>query len=246
MRYQSVLMTHADGGMHHLGVKAEDISENVILTPDPMMVEYYAKYMENPVMKGDYREYVTYTGTYNGKPLTVMSCGFGCMPMAIAIEELKHIGGKNVIKIDTNVSIQNDINCGDIVVAKGAVRGEGASREYIDISYPAVANMELLSNVIDINKDIKIGLFRSHDVENLETPYAPNGMQRINHWQQLGVDVVDAETSSMYIVGSCLKVNVLSISLIKENYVTNTKLEKNKLDEYRKKLFDIAANTLTK
>ena len=246
MKYQSVLMTHADGGMHHLGVKAEDISENVILTPDPMMVEYYAKYMENPVMKGDYREYVTYTGTYNSKPLTVMSCGFGCMPMAIAIEELKHIGGKNVIKIDTNVSIQDDINCGDIVVAKGAVRGEGASREYIDISYPAVANMELLSNAIDINKDIKIGLFRSHDVENLESPYAPNGMQRINHWQQLGVDVIDGETSSMYVVGSCLKVNVLSISLIKENYVTNTKLEKDKLDEYRKKLFDIAANTLTK
>ena len=246
MKYKSVLMTHADGGMHHLGIKAEDISENIILTPDPMMVEYYAKFMEGAVMKGDYREYVTYTGTYNNKPLTVMSCGFGCMPMAIAIEELNHIGGKNVIKIDTNVSIQEDICVGDIVIAKGAVRGEGASREYIDISFPAVANMELLSKAIDVNPNTKIGMFRSHDVENLESPYAPNGMERIKKWTDLGVDVIDAETSSMYIVGSCLKVNVASISLIKENYINNTKLDKSKLDELRKELFDLAANILTK
>ena len=246
MKYQSIRMVHADGGMHHLGVKAEDICENVILTPDPMMVEYYASFMDNAVQKGDYREYVTYTGTYKGKPLTVMSCGFGCMPMAIAIEELKHIGGKNVIKIDTNISIQEDIEVGDMTIAKGAVRGEGATREYIDISYPAVANMELLSKSIDENKNIKVCLYRSHDVENLESPYAPNGMERIKKWSDLGVDVVDAETSSMYVVGACLKMNVASMSLIKENYITNKKLDNSKLDEKRKELFELAANTLIK
>lgn len=246
MKYKSVRMVHVDGGMHHLGVVEKDICENVILTPDPMMVEYYAKFMDNAEQKGDYREYVTYTGTYNGKPLTVMSCGFGCMPMAIAIEELNHIGGKNVIKIDTNVSIQDDIKVGDIVVAKGAVRGEGASREYIDISYPAVASMSLLSNALDVDKNLKVVLYRSHDVENLDSPYAPNGMERIKKWSDLGVDVFDAETSSMYVVGACLKVNVLSISLIKENYINDTKLDKSKLDEARKALFDIAAKTLTK
>ena len=243
MKYQSVLMTHADGGMHHLGVKDVDICENVILTPDPMMIEYYSKFMDNAELKGDYREYVTYTGTYNEKPLTVMSCGFGCMPMAIAIEELKHIGGKRVIKIDCNVAIQDDINVGDIVVAKGAVRGEGASREYIDISYPAVADMELLSKVLDVSDDIRIGLFRSHDMENLDSPYAPNGMSRIEKWTNLGVDVFDGETSSMYVVGACLKMNCVSLSLIKENYVTGQKA--NITDAQKEKLFAIAAEALT-
>ena len=50
----------------------------------------------------------------------------------------------------------------------------------------------------------------------------------------------------MYIVGTCLKMNVASISLIKENYITDTKLDKSKLDTLRKDLFDVAANTLTK
>ena len=235
-------MTHADGGMHHLGVKSEDICENVILTPDPMMVEYYSKFMDNAQLKGDYREYVTYTGTYKNKPLTVMSCGFGCMPMAIAIEELKHIGGMNIIKIDCNVAIQPEIECGTIIAAKAAVRGEGASKEYIDISYPAVSNNELLSNLID--EGVEIGLFRSHDVENLESPYAPNGMERIKKWEDIGVDVLDGETSSMFVVGSCLQMKVASLSLIKENYITEQKLTD--LDSGRKKLFEIAANALTK
>jgi len=240
MKYKSVLMTHADGGMHHLGVKKEHICKNVILTPDPMMVSYYAKFMDDPKQMGDYREYVTYTGTYKGQPLTVMSCGFGCMPMAIAIEELKHLDVENVIKIDENVAINEDIKCGEYIGAKAAVRGEGASREYIDISYPAVADMSLLSKLIDL--DCKIGLFRSHDVENLESPYAPDGMDRINKWNKLGVDVLDGETSSMYVVGSCLKMKCASLSLIKENYVTGEKIISD--DSQKEKLFKMAANSL--
>ena len=240
MKYKSVLMTHADGGMHHLGVKKEDIAKNVILTCDPMMVSHYAKFLDNAIKKGDYREYVTYTGTYKGEPLTIMSCGFGCMPVAIAIEELKHLDVENVIKIEENVSISEDIKCGEYICAKAAVRGEGASREYIDISYPAVADMSLLSKLIDLN--CNIGLFRSHDVENLESPYAPDGMDRINKWSKLGVDVLDGECSSMYIVGACLKVKCAYVSLIKENYVTGEKIVVS--DIQREKLFKLAADTL--
>lgn len=240
MKYQSVRMVHADGSMHHLGVKEADIAKNVILTPDPMMVAYYAKFMDNAELKGDYREYVTYTGTYNGKPLTVMSCGFGCMPMAIAIEELNHLKATSIIKIDENIAVNDEIKCGDYVAAKAAVRSEGATREYIDISYPAVADMSLLSRMIKLNT--KIGLFRSHDVENLDSPYAPGGMDRINKWSNLGVDVFDGETSSMYIVAACLRLRCASLSLIKENYITNEKISVT--DEMREKLFKLAAEAL--
>lgn len=240
MKYKSVRMVHADGGMHHLGVKENDIAKKVILTPDPMMVAYYAQFMDDAKQMGDYREYVTYTGTYKGQPLTVMSSGFGCMPMAIAIEELNHLKATDVIRIGENVAIQEEIKCGDYVVAKAAVRGEGASKEYIDISYPAVADMKLLSNVI--KKDVKMGLFRTHDVANLESPYAPDGMERINKWKNLGVDVLDSETSSMYVVAACLRMKVASISLINENYITDEAIETS--DSQKKKLFELAADAL--
>lgn len=243
MKYQSIRMTHVDGRMHHLGVKEEHISKNVILTSDPNMVNYYASLMDDAVMQGDYREYVTYKGTYKGKELTVMSCGFGCMPMAIAVEELKHIGGENVILINENVAVNEDLKCGELIAAKGAVRSEGASREYIDISYPAVANMKLLRKLI--SQKVKIGLFRSHDMSNLDSPYAFDGMERINRWKKLGVDVFDSETSSMYVVGSCLKMNVASLSLISENYITGDSLSESELDEGRKKMFKVAAEALS-
>ena len=245
MKYQSALMTHVDGSMHHLGIKKEHIASKVILTPDPMLVSFYSKFLDNCKLMGDYREYVTYTGTYNGQPLSIMSCGFGCMPMAIAIEELNHLDVKEVIKISENPAIQPDIKVGSICAASGAVRSEGASREYIDISYPAVSDMELLAKILD-NKNVRVGIFRSHDVENLDSPYAPDADIRIKKWTDLGVDIFDGETSSMFITAACLRMKSASLALVKENYITNEILDEKGIDAKREQMFKLAADILCK
>ena len=92
MSFGSVKLVHNDGTMHHLGIDETMVAKHVILTPDPLAVPFYAGLMDDAKKVGEYREYVTYTGTVNGQPLSVMSCGFGCMPMAIAVEELNHLG----------------------------------------------------------------------------------------------------------------------------------------------------------
>ena len=246
MKWQSVRMTHVDGRMHHLGVDESHIAKNVILTPDPMLVPFYAKFMENAVQMGDYREYVTYTGTYNGKPLTVMSCGFGCMPMAIAVEELNHLGAERVIRIGTNAAIQEEIAPGSICLASAAVRGEGATLEYIDASYPAVADMELLAKLLAGNagSEIRVGIFRSHDVENHETPYVPGGMDRIRYWSSLGVDLLDGETSAMYVISSILGVKTASLSLVTENHLTGEELDEQQKLAGMERIFRAAAEAL--
>lgn len=99
MSFGSVKLTHNDGTMHHLGIDERAVAPQVVLTPDPLEVPQYAALLTNAEKVGEYREYVTYTGLWNGVPLSVMSCGFGCMPMAIAVEELHHLGVRRAAKI---------------------------------------------------------------------------------------------------------------------------------------------------
>ncbi len=219
MSFQSKKLCRADGTIYHLGINETAIAKKVILTPDPMDVPFYAQFLEDAKKVGDNREYVTYTGRFRGEPMSIMSCGFGCMPMAIAIEELNHLGVKEIIKIACCPAILPQIQVGSLMAASGAVRGEFASREYIDVSYPAVSDMELLGRLLRTGVS-EVGIFRSHDCSNLETPWAQGGKERIAYWAGLGASVLDGETSAMFVIASILKVKAASLALISENYST--------------------------
>ena len=239
MNFKSVKLVHNDGTMHHLGIDETMVAEKVIITPDPLEIPFYAAFLDNAEKVGEYREYVTYTGTYKGEKMSVMSCGTGCMPVAIAVEELNHIGVKEIIKIDTCPALQEETEVGTLFAASGAVRGEFASREYIDVSYPAVSDMDLLSRLLRVGIK-QVGIFRSHDCLSLEKPWAIGGKEKIAKWASLGVDVVDSETSAMFVIASILKVKTASLALIDENYTTGAKLSQ----ADKKQLFCAAADAL--
>ena len=241
MSYGSVKLTQRDGTMYHLGVKEDHIAKKVILIPDPQDIPVYAEYLDDAVKMGVHREYVTYTGTYKGQPLTIMSSGFGCMPMAIAVEELNHLGVEEIVKIDFCAAMGEDLEPGTICAASGAIRGEFASREYIDVSYPAVPNMDLMSRIFK-NGISRTALFRSHDVLSLETPLTASGREKIAKWAALGAEIMDRETSAMFVISNILKVKAASITMVSENYTTGAKKV---MDEScRKALFEAAAGTL--
>lgn len=240
MSFGSMKLTHADGTMHHLGIDETMVAPCVILTPDPLEVPFYASLMDGAKKVGEYREYVTYTGSFHGKPLSVMSCGFGCMPAAIAVEELNHLGVKAVVKLGLCPALQPETPVGTLLAASGAVRGEGATREYIDVSYPAVADPGLLGKLLDAG--VGAGLFRSHDCTSLETPWSQEGRARIARWAALGVEAIDGETSALYVISSILKLRAASLALVSENYATGDRLADP--DEGRRRLFAAAAEAL--
>ena len=235
MPYNSLKMTHTDGTMHHLGINESHIAKKVILVPNPEDVPILAKELYRAEFKGDYREYVTYTGEFCAEQISIMSCGFGCMPMAIAVEELNHLGVKEIIKIDACAAIDEDLKIGDVVSCKGAVRGEGVTKEYIDGSYPAFPDMKLLFSLIKSGE--KPVYFRSHDCLNNESPYAPGGLQRMQSWAELGIKVMDCETSALYVIGTILKLKVASAAVIKENYITREKMTEAQRIDALKALF---------
>lgn len=90
-----------------------------------------AQYFDNPQLVADRREFVTYTGYLDGVKVSVTSTGIGGPSASIAMEELVKCGAKTFIRVGTCGGMQVDVKGGDIVIATGAIRMEGTSKEYV-------------------------------------------------------------------------------------------------------------------
>ena len=117
--------TEGSGKQYHTGVGPEDIGKYVIMPGDPKRCAKIAEHFDNAKLIADVREYVTYTGTLEGVPVSVTSTGIGGPSASIAIDELSKCGAHTFIRVGTCGGMQEEVQGGDIVIATGAVRMEG-------------------------------------------------------------------------------------------------------------------------
>ena len=130
----------ADERQFHIGCRAGEIGRYCLLPGDPGRCEKIARYFDAPALVAANREFTTYTGTLLGERVSVVSTGIGGPSAAIAMEELANLGADTFVRVGTCGGIRLDVKSGDLVVATGAVRMEGTSREYAPIEFPAVAD----------------------------------------------------------------------------------------------------------
>jgi uridine phosphorylase len=95
------------------------------------------------------REYRTWLAACDGTPVLVTSTGIGGPSASIAIDELAQLGVRTFIRVGTTGAIQADIDVGTAIVTTGAVRLDGASRQYAPVEYPAVAHHTVVRALID-------------------------------------------------------------------------------------------------
>ena len=113
---------------YHIQVAKGEVGRYVIMPGDPKRCVKIAQYLDNPVLIADNREFITYTGTLDGVKVSVTSTGIGGPSASIAMEELYRCGADTFVRIGTCGGMQTDVKSGDIVIATGAVRMEGADR----------------------------------------------------------------------------------------------------------------------
>ena len=209
MKYKSAKLTNNDGKMWHIGLSEKDAGKHFILPGDPGRCEMVAKHFDDAREVAISRGNPTFTGTYNNIPVSVMSTGMGAMAVAVCVEELKHLGVKTMIRMGTSGSLQPNLPDNSFVIATGAVRGEGASKEYISDEYPAVADVDVVSALRKACREYGVkpylGIVRSHDAFYIESPGAHEGyMERIKPWSDAGVLAVENESSALFTVASLL------------------------------------------
>ena len=114
-----------------------------LLPGDPGRCAAIAAHFDDPVHQTTNREYCTWTGTLLGQPVSVCSTGIGGPSAVIALEELTQLGVTTFLRVGTCGGIRTDVQSGDVVIATGAIRMEGTSREYAPIEYPAVSDFQV-------------------------------------------------------------------------------------------------------
>lgn len=211
---------------YHVQVGEGDIGRYVILPGDPKRCEKIARYFDDAKLVADSREYVTYTGYLAGVKVSVTSTGIGGPSAAIAMEELVKAGADTFLRIGTCGGMQTDVMSGDVVIASGAVRMEGTSREYAPIEYPAVPDTGLLTVLIKAAENLEqkyhVGVVQCKDSfygqHSPETkPVAAGLLDKWEAWKRMGCLASEMESAALFIVAASLRVRAASCLLVLAN-----------------------------
>ena len=211
---------------YHIQAGKGDVGRYVILPGDPKRCKKIAQYFDDPVFIADNREFVTYTGTLDGVKVSVTSTGIGGPSASIAMEELYRCGADTFVRIGTCGGMQPEVKSGDIIVATGAIRMEGTSKEYAPIEFPAVADLEVINALVEGAKkedcEFHTGVVQSKDsfYGQHEPEMMPAGYELINKWEawkKLGCLASEMETAALYIVAAKLHVRVGACFLVMAN-----------------------------
>ncbi|MEF2806033.1 MAG: uridine phosphorylase [Massilistercora timonensis] len=211
---------------YHIQVAEGEVGRYVILPGDPKRCEKIAAHFENPRLIADSREYVTYTGYLDGEKVSVTSTGIGGPSAAIAMEELSRVGADTFIRVGTSGGMALEVKSGDVVIASGAIRMEGTSREYAPIEFPAVADVEVTQALIQaarkLGQEYHVGVVQCKDSfygqHSPETK--PVGYELLNKWDawvKCGCLASEMESAALFVVGSWLKLRVGTVLLTMAN-----------------------------
>ena len=211
---------------YHIQVAKGEVGRYVILPGDPKRCKKIAQYFDDPKLIADSREYITYTGYLDGEKVSVTSTGIGGPSASIALEELTLCGADTFIRVGTCGGIELDVKGGDIVVATGAIRMEGTSREYAPIEYPAVADLDVTNALVAAAKELghtyhagvvqcKDAFYGQHEPETKPVSYEL--VNKWEAWKRLGCLASEMESAALFVVASYLKVRVGSCFLVMAN-----------------------------
>ena len=201
------------GKQMHLAIVPGDVGRYCILPGDPGRCEKIAQYFDNAVLVAQNREYTIYTGTLLGQKVSVCSTGIGGPSAAIAAEELCACGADTLIRIGTCGGIHLPVEGGHVVIATGAVRMEGTSREYAPIEYPAVPDFTVTTALHTAAKALHlpchIGVVQCKDSfygqhSPHKSPVSYELQQKWESWKRLGVLASEMESAALFVVGAAL------------------------------------------
>lgn len=182
----------------HIRCDPKDISRYCFTPGDHARAKKIAAHFEDPYLVTDSRGYLVYSGMYDGIFMTVCATGMGGPTVAIAVEELAHMGANSFIRVGSCGVLQPGMTVGDVVIATGTVRLGGTSRAYLPLEFPAIATFEVTRALVDAAKQlgipVHVGLASAGDAF-----YAPRGER--NTLVTAHVLSVEMESDTLFVVG---------------------------------------------
>ena len=211
---------------YHIQVGEGDVGKYVILPGDPKRCAKIAAYFDDAKLVADSREYVTYTGYLDGVKVSVTSTGIGGPSASIAMEELVKCGADTFVRVGTCGGMQLDVKSSDVVIASGAIRMEGTSKEYAPIEFPAVADIDIINALRASAKELgqtfhvgvvqcKDAFYGQHSPETMPVSYEL--LNKWEAWKKMGCLASEMESAALFIVAGKLRVRAGACFLVMAN-----------------------------
>jgi 5'-methylthioadenosine phosphorylase/purine-nucleoside phosphorylase len=191
----------------HLRAQPGDYAEAVLLPGDPLRARYIAEtFFEDVRQVNGERGMLGFTGTFEGRPISVQSSGMGCPSAAIVVEELVQLGVKRVVRVGTCGGLQPDMALGDLVIAVAATAADSTVQTYTGgEAYSPTADFEVVHAAVHEAKHrgqaVRVGSVVSSDVfYNPDTGVA-------QRWSDRGILAVEMEAAVLFTVAALRRIS---------------------------------------
>jgi purine-nucleoside phosphorylase len=208
----------------HLEAKPGEIAETVLLPGDPLRAKWIAEtFLSDVVCYNKVRNMLGFTGTYQGKRVSVQGTGMGVPSISIYADEL--INGyqvKNLIRVGTAGSYHKDVNIRDVVLAMSASTTSGINRlRFNGADFAPTASFDLFIKAVEAAKKKNIPL-KAGNVLTSDLFYEDQ-FESYQKWADFGVLCVEMESAALYTLAAKYKVDALSILTISDSLVSGEK-----------------------
>ena len=224
----------------HIGAKKGDIAKTVIMAGDPLRAKFMAEnFLENPVQFNNVRGMLGFTGTYKGKPVSVMGHGMGIPSIGIYTYELYNFYDvETIIRVGSAGSMNADLHVGDLCIAMGACTNSNYGAQYeLPGTFSPIADFDLLRGAADacekMGYNYKVGNVLSSDTFYSDNPHN-------DQWMKMGVLAVEMEAPSLYMNAARCGARALCICTISDSLVTGEETTAEERQNNFTKMMDVA------
>ncbi len=190
----------------HIRAQPGDYAEACLLPGDPLRARYIAEtYLDSPVQRNGERGLLGFTGTWEGKPVSVQGTGMGCPGATIVFEELVQLGVKKLVRVGTCGGLQPHHGLGDLIVALSAVPADQTAMHLVgNEPHCPTASWELIHGSVHAAKELGQELHAGPIVSS-DLFYNPDDGQ-YGRWSDRGILAVEMEAAVLFTLGALRKV----------------------------------------
>ena len=205
----------------HIEAKPGDFAETVLMPGDPLRAKFIAEnFLDDAKCVTRVRNMFGYTGTYKGKPVSVMGSGMGIPSISIYATELyKDYGVENIIRIGSCGAVRDDIKVRDIVIGMAASTDSNVNRQRLNqCDFAACADFGLLQKVVNtagkLNKEVHVG-----NVFTADLFYTPNP-EMFALMEKYGILAVEMEAAGLFGVAAEYEKKALTVLTVSDHIKT--------------------------
>jgi purine-nucleoside phosphorylase len=229
----------------HIEANVGDFAKTVLMPGDPLRAKYIAEnFLDDAKCVTRVRNMFGYTGTYKGKPVSVMGSGMGVPSISIYATELyKDYGVENIIRIGSCGAVRDDIKIRDIVIGMSASTDSNVNRSRLNgYDFAATADFDLLHKVVktaeETGKKVHVGNIFTADLFYTPQP------EMFALMEKYGILAVEMEAAGLYGVAAEYGKKALTVLTVSDHIKTGEQTTADERETTFKDMMELTLDSL--